>query len=381
MEEPTLNTKLDLNFVLAVCPQALQMYEQRGLDDVVAAYDIGNVLSTNRFYAEAAYLYKLAFEMHSKSPSEYPLAHILWMIRIVALLKGGLEIKDEELEQLKNLSVPFYNYITGWKAYKENKGVRAALKIMENCYEEFPTGEEADRVYLSLMVELLNNKFVGDGESRNSNVSGFNAIPNNVFMYWDENPPEEIQANFSYHQSMTHFNLKIFNKNEAANWLYHYYGVEARQLFLNVRHPAEGADFFRLHVINHYGGWWLDADIKIRSIKRFFEIIPVGYDHVFFVTDEFVAHNDFFGSIANSPILNEGLRSLYHNSYVHKDMFIAYKTGPGILNRALNRNFYRFYKGEAKAQSCIILDHNDFWKVIEDFPTPYKEISPHWMAS
>ena len=80
---------------------------------------------------------------------------------------------------------------------------------------------------------------------------------------------------------MRHFNLKVFDKAEATEWLYQNYGVEARQIFLSARHPAEAADFLRVHVINHYGGWWLDADIRIKSSETFNAIVPSCYEHVF----------------------------------------------------------------------------------------------------
>ncbi|EHD13160.1 hypothetical protein CIN_18970 [Commensalibacter intestini A911] len=372
---------VDYTDMLSICPQALEVYQQRGLNDVIAAYDIGNILSTNHFYAEAAFLFKLAFNMHSKSPSEYPLCHILWMIRMVALLKGNFPIKDEELEQLKGLSLPFYNYIVGWKQYKENKDAFSALSVMQNCYEEFPTGEEADRTYISIMMDLFNTDSKLSVEGRSYSTGMQATIPNNLFMYWDQNPPPEIVENFEYHQRLGHFNLKIFNKAEASDWLYQQYGVEARHLFLSARHPAEAADFLRVHVINHYGGWWLDADIRIKSIDQFYSVIPMVYDHVFLLTDNYVVHNDFFGSIPNSPILNECIRTLYHNCYVNRDMFIAYKTGPGIFNRGINRTLYHCLKGEGKRPSFIMLDYNQFWDVIDDFETPYKTASQHWMAS
>ncbi|MDI2091486.1 glycosyltransferase [Commensalibacter oyaizuii] len=378
MEE---NQSIDYTDMLSICPQALQVYQQRGLNDVTAAYDIGNILSTNHFYAEAAFLFKLAYNMHSKSPAEYPLCHILWMIRIVALLKGNLPIKDEELEQLKNLSIPFYNYLTGWKQYKENNDALSAISVMQNCYEEFPTGEEADRIYLSIMMDIFNPNPVVSISPRECSKAAFNVIPNNLFMYWDQNPPPEVTQNFDYQKQLGHFNLRIFDKAEATEWLYQNYGVEARHIFLSARHPAEAADFLRIHVINHYGGWWLDADIRIRSIEQFYSVISTAYEHVFLLTDNYVVHNDFFGSVANSPILNECIRTLYHNSYMHKDLFIAYKTGPGVFNRAINRILYRCIKGEAKSPSLIILDHHKFWNVIEDFETPYKTATPHWMAS
>lgn len=351
--------------MLSVCPQALEVYEQRGLNDVLTAYDIGNILSTNHFYAEAAFFFKLAFNMHSKDPSEYPLCHILWMIRMVALLNGDFPIKDEELEQLKSLSLPFYNYIVGWKHYKDNKDALSAALIMGNCYEEFPTGEGADRTYLSMMMDLFNPIAELSVVGRAYNQGMMNVIPNNLFMYLDDIHSEN-QGILEYHQQLGYFNFKVFNKAEATEWLYQNYGVDVRQLFLSAKNSSEAEDVLRVHVINHYGGWWLGAGLRLKSIDQFNDVIPKIYEHAFFLTDNNVVHNDFFGSVANSRILHECIRTLYHNSYINPDLFTAYKTGPGIFNRSINRILYRCIKGEGVRPSFVMLNHHQFWNVIED---------------
>lgn len=381
MEENQLNLDVDYSDMLSICPQALDFYTKNGMTELMHPYTIANILGTNQFYAEAAFFYKIAFNMHSKDAGQFPLAHFLLMARLVALLKGNFPIKEEEMEQLKGICIPLYNYVAGWRLYKESGNALAALQLMGNCFEELHTGEETDTIYLTVMMDLFNPNQEVCIKNRAFGVADFNVIPNNLFMYWDQNPPEEIQKNFEYHKTLSHFNLKIFNKEEATEWLYQNYGVEARQLFLNARHPAEAADFLRVHVINYYGGWWLDADIKIQSVEQFFSIIPSTYEHVFLLTHNNVVHNDFFGSVPNSPILNDCLLSLYRNSYLHTGLFIAYKTGPGVFSRAINRVFYRYLRGEAKKPSVVLLDDRKFWSVIFDFDTPYKNSTQHWMAS
>ncbi|CAI3957674.1 Mannosyltransferase OCH1 or related enzyme (OCH1) [Commensalibacter communis] len=359
------NQSVDYTDMLSICPQALEAYQQRGVNDVIAAYDIGNILITNHFYGEAAFFYKLAYNMHSKSPSEHPLSHVLWMIRMVALLKGGFPLKDEDLEQLKGLSIPFYNYVTGWKHYKDNHDALSAVLMMGNCYEEFPTGEGADRTYLSIMMDLFNFRPQLSVQGRTYANSMIQVIPNNLFMYWDEDVSED-RSNFEYHQQLGYFNCKIFSKTEAVDWLYQNYGIEARQLFLSLNSPVEAEDFLRVHVINQYGGWWLGTGLRIKSVEQFCTVLPTMYEHVFFLADIDVVHNDFFGSVANSPILNECIRSLYHNCYVNPSLFPTYKTGPGIFNRAVNRNLYRCLKGQGQRPSLIMLNHQElWWQVIE----------------
>lgn len=376
-----LTSDVDYTDVLSVCPQALAFYQQNGVTELIHAFNIANILGTNQFYAEAAFFYKIAFNMHSKKANQFPLAHFLLMARLVALLKGSLPIKEEEMNELKSLCVPLYNYIEGWRQYKQNGDALSAIRLMGNCFEELHTGEETDTIYLTIMMDLLNPDPGLCIKNRAFGGADFNVIPNNLFMYWDQNPPSEIVKNFEYHKSLTHFNLKIFDKAEATEWLYQNYGVEARQIFLSARHPAEAADFLRVHVINYYGGWWLDADIRIQSTEQFYSVIPSGYEHVFLLTHNNVVHNDFFGSVPNSAILNDCMLSLYRNSYLHTGLFIAYKTGPGIFSRALNRIFYRALRGEAKRPSVVLLDDRKFWSVIADFDTPYKNAAPHWMSS
>ncbi len=373
-----INLGVGYEGILSICPQALDIFKQRGAEDLNALFDIANTLSTNHFYPEAAFFYKMAFDIHSKSPTQYPLAHVLLMARQVALLKANLPWKQEELEQLKNLCIPLYNFVVGWKQYRENKDAFTAIHTMLNCYEEFHTGEETDTIYLTIMMDLFNPSSLIGIRNREVGKADFNVIPNNLFLYWDQNPPEEINNNFKYLKDLGHFNLKIFDKAEAIEWLYQNYGTEARQLFLSARHPAEAADFLRIHVINYYGGWWLDADIQLQSVEKFYIVTPVIYEHVFFLTDNNVIHNDFFGSISNSSILNDCLLSLYRNSYLHRGLFIAYKTGPGVFARALNRHYYRTLRGEAKYPSCVLLDHHKFAEVIREFPTPYKTQGPTW---
>lgn len=379
-EENQQDASVDYAEMLSVCYQALEVYQKKGANDLLAAYEIANILGTNRFYAEASFFYKIAYDLHSKSPTQFPLAHFLLMARIVCLIKGDLPIREEEVEQLRELCIPVYNYIMGWRHYREDKNAVEAIQLMANCFEEFHTGEEADTVYLTIMMDIFNPNPNLSIKNRASGVADFNIIPNNLFMYWDQNPPPEIVENFEYHHNMRHFNLKVFDKAEATEWLYQNYGVEARQVFLSARHPAEAADFLRVHVINHYGGWWLDADIRIKSSETFNAIAPSCYEHVFLLTENNVVHNDFFGSISNSPILNDCMLSLYRNSYLHTGLFIAYKTGPGIFARALNRIYYRTLRGETRKPACVLLDHLKFWSIIEEFPVNYKTATPHWQS-
>ncbi len=65
----------------------------------------------------------------------------------------------------------------------------------------------------------------------------------------------------------------------------------------------------------------------------------------FLLTRRHVVHNDFFGTCPNNEVLSDALLSIYRNCYLHPGLFIAYKTGPGVYARAINRITFRSLNG------------------------------------
>jgi mannosyltransferase OCH1-like enzyme len=249
---------------------------------------------------------------------------------------------------------------------------------MRNCYEEFHTGEEPDTIYLSGILKAF-PVFSPTHRNVRRDISVRNdIIPRNLFFYWDQNPPREIADNFDYHRRLNHFNVRVFDKYQAETWLYETYGLQARGIFLEARHPAEAADILRVHVIHKYGGYWLDADIRLRSVERFEEALPKNVEHVFLTTKNGVVHNDFFGAARNSEILSDCLLSLYRNCYLHRGLYIPYKTGPGVFARAINRIYYNAFIGAGPIPSAHVLGQQSFDHVIAEFPVTYKVGAGSW---
>jgi len=334
--------------------------------NVIGQFTLANILHMAKKTKEASRFYRNAYEMHSGSPDEYPLAESLLQVRLLCLLKSALPLPDGEMIELRKLNEKMYTYLRGiefaWKS--ENKF--PALKIMGNCFEAFHTGEECDCLYLEVALRCYNDIF------RPSSTP----IPPMLYMFWDKNPPGEIQNNIEYHSDLLGSRFKIYDREEAAEFLDSFYGREARDLFVKVRHPAEAADFFRVHAIHQHGGWWIDADLKLINDS----VIRNGFGSQLYVTDNYYIHNDFFGSTPNSPLLQDCLLSLYRNSYLHHGLFIAYKTGPGIFNRAVNRLIYRSLNSDDKLQ-IDIRDNTSFRTVIEEIEAPYKLTSPNWQIA
>jgi mannosyltransferase OCH1-like enzyme len=364
--------------LVAVDPQALARYRDKGAGDVAACFDLANILHKHGHLAQASALYKRAYDLHSKHPGLFPLAQSLLQARLLCQIKDRQPLDDGELAMLRSLSLPFYNYIGGAQLLANGADPLAAMRFMRNCYEEFHTGEEPDTIYLSGMLRLFSaftpthRNVARDVKLRND------VIPRNLFFYWDHNPPGEIAGNFNYHRNLNRFDVRVFDKPQAEWWLYETYGVQARTIFQQARHPAEAADILRAHVMHKYGGYWLDADVRLRSVERFEEALPKNVQHVFMTTAGGVVHSDFFGAVPNSPILADSLLSIYRNCYLHRGLYISYKTGPGVLARALNRIYYNALMGAGPIPSVHVLGQQSFDDVIDTFPVTYKVGAGSW---
>jgi hypothetical protein len=349
---------------------AIAYYRPHGCKTATDAFNIANILHTASKARAASKFYRIAFDMHSKESGQFPLAQALLQARLLCLLKAGDDLPQAEMAELSRLCLPYANYISGVHAAWRCGDFSGSLALIDNAFEEFRTGEEIDSLYLDFALKS------GLDLSKQRDMK----IPNKLFLYWDRNPPAEICDNLLYHEKIDELEVKIFNQEYAEQWLYSVYGVEARSIFLNSRHPAEAADIFRVHVVQACGGWWLDADVKLRDGNSVSFMTSQRSAHVFFVTHNNVVHNDLFGATANSPVLAECLLNIYRNCYLHHGLSIAYKTGPGVFNRAINRCIRRHVLGVTLADSIDIFDQNKFNEIIEEFDTPYKTLNPHWQA-
>nr|WP_294914523.1 hypothetical protein [uncultured Neokomagataea sp.] len=374
--EPAPQQRLTLEDLPEADHQAREYFSQHGADTVETAFALANILHTNRNVSEASRAYRQAYDLHSREPNHYPLPQTLLQVSLLCRLKAGLPVPPEQLLELRSLNIPFANYIDGTAQAWSGAEPRHALNTIGNAYDEFHTGEEVDSITLEVARRASPSPF-----EPNADAGVYGQIPRKLFMYWDHNPPEEIQKNFELHKNIPHFETHFFNKEEAAEWLYQHYGIEARSLFLGARHPAEAADFLRVHVIQLLGGWWMDADIRIKNSDALKFMATRDGGAAFFLTHNNVVHNDFFGSVANSDVLSDCLLSLYRNCYLHHGLFIAYKTGPGIFNRALNRIAHRSLLGNPPAKKIEIFDHHKFNDMIEEFDTPYKQQLPSWYTA
>lgn len=357
-------------------PQAKAYLQEHGAETTDHCFHLANILHMNGNVAEASIIYRRAYDLHSKSPTQFPSAQALLQVRLLTLLKSGQSVPPDELQEMRSLSIPYAQYIEGVQKGWHGATAMDALKTIGNAFEEFHTGEEADTLWLEFALRASPSLF----DVRLDVNSPATRIPRRIFMYWDKNPPPEIAENFEYHRKLNGFEVRIMDFAEATEWLYDNCGIEARDIFINARHPAEAADFLRLHLLQALGGWWLDADLKLGKQATLDFMATRTKSATFLLTRGHVVHNDFFGTCPNNEVLSDALLSIYRNCYLHPGLFIAYKTGPGVYARAINRIAYRSLNGNRPKQSIEIHDQAKFNELIEEFHTPYKFQTPNWRA-
>jgi mannosyltransferase OCH1-like enzyme len=147
---------------------------------------------------------------------------------------------------------------------------------MGNAFDAFACGHEVHCYFLRAAIHHFRLPDTGVampnpwGAGWNRSIA--ETIPRRLFFYWDKNPPPEIEENFDHHQTLREITVDIYSQQRAEAFLYDYYGADTKAAFVNLRHPAEQSDFFRPHVVYAYGGYYLDADLRIASLKDFLKL-------------------------------------------------------------------------------------------------------------
>jgi len=358
--------------------QALSYYERHGASTVEHAFAIANILHIHGKVLEASFFYRVAFDIHSKAQTEYPLPQSLLQVRLLCLLKSSNSLPPEELEELESYSPPLANYIRGiqtaWQEGKTNEG----LALIGNSFELFHSGEEIDRLYLELALRCPS---VDLAPEENASASA-SSVPDRLYMYWDKNPPEEIERNIQYHRDLLGSDFVFFDQESASEWLYSHYGREICELFRKVRHPAEGADLLRLYVILSNGGWWLDADLRIRSEEAWEKLRASTHKSCrLFTTHNYVLHNDFFGAAPSNPYIANAAMMALVNTFEHSGLYIAFKTGPGVLNRAVSRAIYTALQAQQPVVDLQIDDQRHLNELVEEYDVTYKNGGSSWHSA
>ena len=172
-----------------------------------------------------------------------------------------------------------------------------------------------------------------------------NEMERNVFTYWEGSKYKlleilrEIKIKFS--KSGTRFNLVSLSEKNIDQY------CDFKPKNFDSLSPAHKADFYRVYLINKYGGIWLDADTLLMSdMGKLFEQLEK--HRGFFMTENnrYIA-NGVFGSNKDTDLMNGWLEHIVRTIEVgHRiqwtDLGNAYLTALLLKNRTKFENYIVF---------------------------------------
>jgi len=157
------------------------------------------------------------------------------------------------------------------------------------------------------------------------------------------------QTNYTNQVSLPIYINYLFNRLMSLDWEYRYVSTEARLEFIKcyasqkvanafekLTDGASQADFWRIFVLNYYGGVYMDIDAHL--VWPLSKIIDPDNKEMFLMTKHHY-NNYFIASKPNSPHLERALEIIVDNIEQHMTHKGVYgMTGPTVLNTAIGEN-------------------------------------------
>lgn len=154
------------------------------------------------------------------------------------------------------------------------------------------------------------------------------------------------QTNYTNHVTLPIYINYLFNRLMSLDWEYRYVSTEARldfikthaserysKAFEQLTDGAAQADFWRLFVLNYYGGVYMDIDAH--AVWPLSKIISPDDTEVFLMTKHNYS-NYFIASAPNNPHLQNALEMIVDNIEQKNIGGGVYDlTGPTVLNKAI----------------------------------------------
>lgn len=166
------------------------------------------------------------------------------------------------------------------------------------------------------------------------------------------------QTNFTNRVTLPVYLNYLFNRLISPTFEYRFMITEARADFIREHYPAEifeqysrlqigaaQADFWRLLVLQKYGGVYLDIDAHAVWPLGF--IIKPGHEELYIIRQNHELTNYFIASKPDNPNLARLIDRVWNNIRENTIKGVYNLTGPGVFNQVLDyrqvpTTFYRY---------------------------------------
>ena len=178
-------------------------------------------------------------------------------------------------------------------------------------------------------------------------------IPQILHMVWvgDSDPPDTFQPHVDkWKQLMPHWNVRVWRNEDITE---EHFPVNILEKINNSTKGAQKCDIMKYHIVEKYGGVYMDADVIPHRC-----LDPIIYDlngadivlcHDIPLTWEYMAVG-FFAAVPHHHVLKSACQIL-ENATINTDN-INMHTGPQVMGWAMARN-------------------NDSWRKSSIIPTKY----------
>ena len=140
-------------------------------------------------------------------------------------------------------------------------------------------------------------------------------IPKHIYMCCKDKKTVPSYVVSAWQVLNPHYKVHLYDDNECVDFLLSAYSLKHAEVFRAISDGPIKADFWRLCVLNHYGGVYTDIDIKpLVPIDSFLD------PHCSFMTTlrkyEFLLNPHFIASVRNEEILSQSITKYisYHDT-------------------------------------------------------------------
>jgi len=166
------------------------------------------------------------------------------------------------------------------------------------------------------------------------------------------------QTNYTGRVTLPVYLNYLFNRLLSPSFEYRFMVTEDRADFIKSNYPPElyenyskiqigaaQADFWRVLVLQKYGGIYLDIDAHF--VWPLGSIVRPDFDELYVTTREGEISNFFIASKKDNPHLEQIITVILHNIKESKSENVYELTGPGVFNQVLdinqvNTTYYRY---------------------------------------
>ncbi|MEL7275833.1 MAG: tetratricopeptide repeat protein [Pseudomonadota bacterium] len=201
-------------------------------------------------------------------------------------------------------------------------------------------------------------------------------IPRQIFQFWDKDlPPALVRLRDENRILNPDHTYHLFNRAEAEAYLRDRGEVRLAEAFRRAPHPAAKSDIFRLAVLHHEGGLYMDPDDRCTAP------LSEHIDHRL----GFIGYQEFLWSVGNNflaaapghPIIEAALRGAEDAFASGSGETLWLVTGPGLMTRALARAAVDA-AGRLSEDVWLMPSHRLRAFVSPHVKVPYKSSTQHW---